>query len=95
MYIKPLRPTGKRHKRCPHPNCPHNKRPYEDEIDPWKEAQCTLRKPLWMVIPPEGVHLDCPVHPEGHHVYGPRVIWMESPQYRENNLPDPARGNAI
>jgi len=37
-----------------------------------------------MVIPPGGVHLECPVHPEGHHVFGHQVV------YCENNLPDPA-----
>jgi len=31
-----------------------------------------------MVIPPEGVHLSCPVHPEGHHVFGSQPIYMES-----------------
>ena len=29
-----------------------------------------------MVIPPEGVHLDCPAHPEGHHVFGSGILWM-------------------
>jgi hypothetical protein len=44
-------------------------------LDPWRSGQCTLNKPLWMVIPLEGVHLDCPVHPEGHHVFGSAVMW--------------------
>jgi|SRR5208283_1006458 len=51
--------------------------------DPWVEAQCVLNKPLWMVIPPGGVHLNCPVHPEGHHVFGPGIRM-------DNNLPDPS-----
>jgi hypothetical protein len=37
-----------------------------------------------IVIPPEGIHLPCPVHPEGHHIYGSGIVWCE------NNLPDPA-----
>ena len=40
---------------------------------PWKPESvydCVLGKPLMMVIPPEGIHLSCPVHPAGHHVYG-------------------------
>jgi len=32
-----------------------------------------------MVIPPQGIHLSCPVHPEGHHIYGSPVTWMETP----------------
>jgi hypothetical protein len=31
-----------------------------------------------MVIPPEGVHLDCPAHPEGHHIFG-SPTWMSNP----------------
>ena len=56
MYKKP---------RCPFPGCPENDRP-----DPQDTRDCTLNKPLWLVIPPEGIHLSCPVHPEGHHIYG-------------------------
>ena len=40
---------------------------------PWRGTECILNKPLWMVIPPEGVHLSCPVHPGGHHVFGANV----------------------
>jgi hypothetical protein len=36
---------------------------------------CVLEKPLMMVIPPQGVHLDCPVHLEGHHIFGPQVTY--------------------
>jgi hypothetical protein len=32
-----------------------------------------------MVIPPEGVHLDCPAHPEGHHVFGSGITWNSNP----------------
>jgi hypothetical protein len=69
--------------RCPHPGCPSNQEPY---TDPWDGRECTLYKPLWMVIPPEGVHISCPVHPEGHHIYGSGITW--DPMWRENNLPD-------
>ena len=31
---------------------------------------CVLNQPLMMVIPPEGVHLNCPAHSGGHHIYG-------------------------
>lgn len=41
--------------------------------EPIRPSRCVLREPLMMVIPPEGVHLTCPEHPEGHHVYGPQV----------------------
>jgi hypothetical protein len=57
--------------RCPY--CPADS---GEAFDPFKLAHCVLNKPLFMVIPPEGVHLNCPVHPEGHHVHGPRVTWM-------------------
>jgi hypothetical protein len=53
--------------RCPYCNPP--RAPY---------SECTLGKPLWMVIPPEGVHLDCPAHPEGHHIFG-SPTWMSNP----------------
>lgn len=39
---------------------------------PW-HVQCVLNTPLYMVIPPDGVHLSCPAHPEGHHVFGNQV----------------------
>lgn len=57
--------------KCPY--CPPDKQPF----DPWKESQCVLNKPLWMVIPPEGIHLACPVHPEGHHVYGTTITGVD------------------
>jgi hypothetical protein len=57
----------KRPRRCPY--CP----PTEPEIDPYDNRECVLNKPLWMVIPAEGVHLHCPVHPEGHHIYGNQI----------------------
>lgn len=53
--------------KCPF--CPPDKQP----IDPWKKSQCVLNKPLWMVIPAEGIHLHCPVHPEGHHIQGNQI----------------------
>jgi hypothetical protein len=94
MYRQPKN-ARKRTPRCPYPNCPANEEPY---IDPWEAAQCTLNKPLWIVIPPEGIHLSCPVHPEGHHIYGHGITWMNDRlpdppgitpwERRENNLPD-------
>ena len=79
----------------PKPRKPKNKCPFCDpdskRRDPFRESQCVLNKPLFMVIPPGGVHLDCPVHPEGHHVFGPSITWLESPRWgEENNLPNPA-----
>jgi hypothetical protein len=69
-------------RKCPF--CDPNFKPR----DPWRESQCVLNKPLWMVIPPEGVHLECPVHPEGHHVFGSPATFMHSkPRVRE--IPDP------
>lgn len=66
---------------CPDCN-PRNHCPYCDpnrpKFDPWRESQCVLNKPLMMVIPPGGVHLSCPVHSDGHHIFGPSVTWMES-----------------
>ena len=59
--------------KCPF--CPPDKQPR----DPWKESQCVLNKPIWMVIPPEGIHLSCPVHPEGHHIYGTQITCQTSP----------------
>ena len=52
------------------PNCPGCNKPYKPPIE-----QCSLNKPLWMVIPPEGVHLSCPIHPQGHHVFGSRISY--------------------
>ncbi len=85
MY-KELKRKHQRQPRCPHPGCPSNQEPW---IDPWEESQCTLNKPLWMVIPPEGVHISCPAHPEGHHIYGSSITWTETPMWKEDNLPAP------
>jgi hypothetical protein len=70
---------------CPHPGCPI---PYRD---PWRESQCVLNKPLGLYIPPgEHIHLECPVHPQGHVLYGSPITFMDTPMKRwENNLPDP------
>ena len=83
MYINLNR---KGHGKCPF--CDPNYKPR----DPWRESQCVLNKPLMMVIPPGGIHLECPVHPEGHHVFGQQVYMGERPKYErswDNNLPDP------
>ncbi len=46
----------------------------EGDVHPFPdETECVLNKPIFMVIPPQGVHLPCPAHPKGHHVYGPRI----------------------
>lgn len=93
MY-KPRAPKPRKQKECPF--CKPGYKP----ADPYRESQCTLNKPLWMVIPPGGVHLECPVHPEGHHVFGSPTVWMgdrtpadkyQRPNLpeRDNNLPDP------
>jgi hypothetical protein len=63
-------------------SCPYCK-PCDDCDRPWRESQCILNKPLMMVIPPGGVHLDCPVHPEGHHIFGPPSPWMETPTWAD------------
>jgi len=44
---------------------------------PWAvpNIQCVLNKPLMMVIPPDGAHLSCPAHAEGHHVFGSQVTY--------------------
>src|SRR5271157_2470442 len=85
MYkIKPVRPITPHERKCPF--CDPNYKPR----DPFRESRCVLNQPLFMVIPPGGVHLSCPIHPEGHHVFGPEISWMESPRHQENNLPDPA-----
>lgn len=44
----------------------------------WKvprSPQCILNQPLMMVIPPDGVHLSCNAHPEGHHVFGSQMSY--------------------
>jgi len=83
-------------KRCPHPNCPENDNPWGDYPD---MRECTQFKPIWISIPPgEHVHISCPVHPEGHIIYGsriprPRVTWDEDDFWKmnDNNLPDYSR----
>ena len=35
-------------------------------------GQCVLKKPLFMVIPPGGTHLPCPIHGQ-HFVMGSRL----------------------
>lgn len=37
-------------------------------------GQCSLSQPLWMVIPPQGVHLPCPVHGK-HFIPGGGLVW--------------------
>ena len=40
---------------------------------PWPpndSQQCVLNKPMGIVIGPKGIHLSCPAHPAGHHIYG-------------------------
>ena len=80
-------------KRCPHPNCPENDRYPFDDL-----RECTQFQPIWISIPPGGhVHISCPVHPEGHIIYGPRisykpprVTWGEDDFYKLGpNLPEP------
>lgn len=51
------------------PFCPPNGNPKIPVFD------CVLNKPLWMVIPPQGIHLPCPAHHEGHHIHGPTVTY--------------------
>src|SRR5208282_5424767 len=84
MYRK-SRPIKTRKEKCPFCD------PKFVPRDPFRESQCVLNKPLWMVIPPGGVHLSCPVHPEGHHVFGPGVTWMgdRAEKYPRPNLPEP------
>lgn len=37
---------------------------------------CTLYQPLWVVIPPEGMIIDCPVHSQGHFIRPSAIITM-------------------
>jgi hypothetical protein len=39
--------------------------------------QCTIRKPLHVSIPDEGIVVACPVHPKGHLLTSPK-IWMNA-----------------
>ena len=92
MYIIPDRYRyGRKPARSSKSKCPFCDPDYKPR-DPWRESQCVLNKPLMMVIPPGGVHLDCPVHPEGHHVFGSEIHFMSDPApvKWDNNLPDPA-----
>lgn len=41
--------------------------------NPRNNIRCILNQPLMMVIGPEGVHLSCPAHPAGHHIYGTQI----------------------
>jgi hypothetical protein len=44
--------------------------------DPWTHDNgmpCVLNQPMGICIPPEGIHLSCPAHPAGHHIYGQNV----------------------
>lgn len=36
-------------------------------------SRCVLNRPLMISVPPEGMHISCPAHPEGHHLYGTQV----------------------
>lgn len=55
-------------------DCPYCD-PKPDKYDPFLEQQCPLNKPLMICIPPEGMHISCPIHPKGHYLQGQRV-WM-------------------
>ena len=62
-------------KRCPHPNCPENHEPYGE---PYDTRKCTQYQPIWISIPAgEHVHISCPVHPEGHIIYGPDISFKK------------------
>jgi hypothetical protein len=71
----------------PHENCPFC-HPKNKPLDPWRESQCVMHKPLMMVIPPGGVHLDCPVHPEGHHIHGPQAWLAQNIDYSHDPSKD-------
>lgn len=58
---------------CGDPQCPcHRFRKHLPERGP---NICTLGKPLWMVIPPEGIHIQCPVHGQ-HFIPGSPFVWF-------------------
>ncbi len=63
---------------CSDPNCgchAHRKRIEAiKRANPFQDT-CTQFKPLQMVIPPEGVHISCPVH-GGHFVTGPSQVTL-------------------
>lgn len=56
---------------CHDPFCPCHKYPRSLPDSP--SQLCALLKPLFMVIPPGGMHLDCPVH--GSHFIASSAIW--------------------
>lgn len=60
--------------------CP---KPYREPYE-----SCILNKPMCMVIPPEGIHLDCPIHPGGHHLYGSSVKCESSFDFSSGNIRD-------
>lgn len=41
-------------------------------MTPWQQSQCTMNKPLLLVIPPGGIHVACPIH-GSHFLVGPQV----------------------
>lgn len=61
-----------RNVNCDDPNCPC--REHRRRVRP---RECSLTKPLYMVIPPEGTHISCPVHGQ-HFIIGPPAVWMSS-----------------
>ena len=42
--------------------------------------QCTLRKPLMMVIPTKGITISCPIHKNGHFIRG-RDNMVQQPKF--------------
>lgn len=56
---------------CDDPRCPCHQF-HKQRIDKYPILECILGKPLLMVIPPEGVHLSCPVHGK-HFLAGSRM----------------------
>lgn len=46
---------------------------FKDRSTSLKVTICTLNQPLWMVIPPYGVTLPCPIHKGGHFITGSAV----------------------
>lgn len=51
--------------------CPHCQP--ELPIDNSDQSQCVLNKPLMIHIPSEGIHLSCPIHSNGHHIFGQQI----------------------
>ena len=52
----------------------HEDEEYDSPYMPNPNFSCTRGKPLLMVIPPEGITISCPVHPNGHFIKGPNRI---------------------